>query len=84
MQDAGRTRERLVGVALAGAVLLNFPLLYLFSHAGPVLGMPGLFVYVFLVWALLVALVALIIHAPPGSRGSGIASGETDGEPPHA
>jgi hypothetical protein len=61
MNDTGRTRERLVGVALAGAVALNFPLLYLFSGAGDPLGIPSLFFYLFLVWAGIIALVAFII-----------------------
>ena len=61
MKRTGRTRERLVGSALAGSVALNFPLLELVSGAGEPLGIPSLFLYLFLVWAGLVALVALII-----------------------
>jgi hypothetical protein len=61
VNGGGRTRERLVGVALAGAVALNFPLLWLASGAGWPLGIPALYLYLFLVWAGVIALVALII-----------------------
>jgi hypothetical protein len=61
MKRTGRTRERLVGTALAGSVALGFPFLYLVSGAGAPLGIPSLFFYLFIVWAGLIALVALII-----------------------
>jgi hypothetical protein len=55
MEGRDRTRERLVGVALAGAIALNFPLLYLFSG-------PGLYLYLFGAWAGIIALLAAIAH----------------------
>jgi hypothetical protein len=79
MQDEGRTRERLVGVALAGAVALNFPLLYLFGGPGKFFGIPVLYLYVFGIWAALIGLVGLTIHTPPRDRAGG-----TRGEPPRA
>jgi hypothetical protein len=60
-----RTSERLVAVALAGAVALNFPFLYLFGAGRSVFGIPALFLYLFIVWPVLIALLALIIHARP-------------------
>lgn len=65
MQTGARTAERLVGLALAGAVAFNYPLLHLFSGAGTVFGIPSLYVYLFLVWAALIGLMALIVHARP-------------------
>jgi hypothetical protein len=65
-----RTSERLVATAVAGAIALNFPFLYLCSGGRAVLGIPALFLYLFIVWPALIALVALIIRGhrgePPG------------------
>jgi hypothetical protein len=61
-----RASERLVAVAVAGAIALNFPFLFLFSGGREVFGIPALFLYLFVVWPVLIALLALIIHARPG------------------
>lgn len=50
----------LVALAVAGAVLLNFPLLALWDHPVTVLGLPLLPVGVFGVWAGLIALLAVV------------------------
>ena len=47
---------------LLGCLLLNYPLLQLFERPGEVLGIPLLYAYVFLVWALLIALMALVLE----------------------
>jgi hypothetical protein len=54
--------ERLVAVALLGFLLFNYPLLSLFSTEGSVLGVPVLYAYVFASWALLIALMALVVR----------------------
>lgn len=69
MQTGERTGERLVGLALAGAVALNYPLLPLFSGAGTFLGIPSLYFYLFFVWAALIGLMALVTR-PRGRRGA--------------
>jgi hypothetical protein len=56
---------RLVAVAALGFLLLNFPLLSLADSEARVLGIPALYAYLFAVWAVLIALIALI------ARGSG-------------
>lgn len=56
------TGERLVAVFLAGLVLFNYPLLSLFDGGKAVFGIPLLYVYVFVVWAGLIALMAWIIE----------------------
>jgi len=56
---------RLVAVAVLGFVLLNFPLLSLADSEARVLGIPAPYAYLLAVWALLIALIALIV------RGSG-------------
>ena len=53
---------RLVALFLLGLLLLNYPILYLFEKAGEVAGVPLLFAYVFMVWALLIGLMALVLE----------------------
>ncbi|HKA43386.1 MAG TPA: hypothetical protein VKF40_15505 [Burkholderiales bacterium] len=53
---------RLVALFLLGLLLLNYPLLDLFERPGEVFGIPLLFAYVFSVWALLIALMALVLE----------------------
>ena len=54
--------QRLVALFLLGFLLLNYPLLNLFSGPGRVFGIPLLYVYVFAVWALLIGLMALVVE----------------------
>lgn len=49
-----RRGQRLLFVAVLFAVLLNFPFLAVFNHDGRVAGIPVLYLYVLVVWALLV------------------------------
>ena len=59
----GRKSERLVALAFLGLLLFNYPLLSLFSSEdGRVLGVPLLYAYLFTSWALLIALVALVVR----------------------
>jgi len=53
---------RLVAVFLLGALLFNYPMLALFNREVAVHGIPLLYFYVFLAWALLIALLALVIE----------------------
>lgn len=78
MQTGERTGERLVGLALAGAVALNYPLLHLFSGAGTLLGIPSLYFYLFFVWAALIGLMAVIMRARPQAGRDGAAAGDAD------
>jgi hypothetical protein len=54
--------QRLVALFLLGLLLFNYPLLDLFAGPTQVLGIPLLYVYVFAVWALLLALMALVVE----------------------
>jgi hypothetical protein len=63
--NEGLKTARLVAVAVLGFLLLNFPLLSLADSDALVLGIPALYAYLLAVWALLIALIALIV------RGSG-------------
>jgi UDP-N-acetylmuramyl pentapeptide phosphotransferase/UDP-N-acetylglucosamine-1-phosphate transferase len=54
--------SRLAAAAALGFLLFNYPLLSLFDTGTRVLGVPVLWAYLFVVWALLVALLALIVR----------------------
>lgn len=66
MPATARLAERAAAAGLFGAVAFNAPLIELFDGAGE--GFPGLVVYVFVVWGLLVATVAAVMarERPPG------------------
>jgi hypothetical protein len=53
---------RLVAAFLLGLLLFNYPLLALFNRAVVVFGIPLLYAYIFLAWALLIGLLALVIE----------------------
>jgi hypothetical protein len=52
--------QRFVALAMLGMVLFNFPILALFNVGGTLLGVPVLYAYIFLAWAALIALMALV------------------------
>ena len=54
--------QRLVALFLLGCLLFNYPLLDLFAGPGQVFGIPLLYVYVFAAWALLLALMAVVVE----------------------
>jgi hypothetical protein len=67
-----RTGERLIALLILGGALLNFPLLSLLRGRGVVAGVPVLYVYLFLVWALLAGATALVLRdrtPKPGAAG---------------
>lgn len=57
---SGRGTARLTAVAVLGIVAVNYPLLSVFDRPVLVLGLPLLWVYLFLVWAALITAVALL------------------------
>ena len=54
--------QRLVALFLLGALLFNYPLLALFNRAAEVFGIPVLYAYIFLSWASLIGLLAMVIE----------------------
>lgn len=54
--------QRLVALFLVGVVLFNYPLLALFNRTAEAYGVPVLYAYIFVSWALLIALLALVIE----------------------
>lgn len=62
MHASSRKRQQLVGLFLLGCLLFNYPLITLFNSPVLVLGVPLLYAYLFGAWALVIALVALIVE----------------------
>ena len=60
--EARAKGPRLVALFLAGVLLFNYPLLALFDRAATAFGIPVLYVYIFGAWALLIALLALVVE----------------------
>ena len=74
-----RRRERLVVLASAGVLALNYPLLQLFDDASLILGIPTLYLYLFLLWAALIGLVAWVLEGRGRTReGTEVAGTEDD------
>lgn len=60
MIKATLTGQRLVALFVLGWVMLNYPLLSVFNVHSAWLGIPVLYLYVFGVWAAVIALMAWI------------------------
>ena len=54
--------QRLVALVLLGMLLLNYPIFDLFVGNHYVFGIPVLYAHVFSVWALIIALMALVVE----------------------
>lgn len=63
MKKDTRPALRLASVTLLGLVLLNFPLLSLVSKPVLIAGVPVLFIYIFIVWALLLLIVRQTVNS---------------------
>ncbi|QDC01774.1 hypothetical protein FGU64_15825 [Mesorhizobium sp. 8] len=57
-------RDRMVGLFAAGTILLNPPILNLVG--GTLFGWPALYLYLFGVWGLLIAVIGLISEGSAG------------------
>jgi hypothetical protein len=65
MQDTGLATHRLLALFAAGLLLLNFPLLALWDHQVLLFGLPLFPAALFGVWALLIALLAVVLERLP-------------------
>jgi len=54
--------QRLIALFLLGCLLFNYPLLSLFNSPAEIGGVPLLYAYIFAAWALLIALMAVVIE----------------------
>ena len=62
MQENERKGQRLIALFIFGCLLFNYPVLSLFNAAREVFCVPVLYAYIFAAWALLVALMALVVE----------------------
>ncbi|MCU7843859.1 MAG: hypothetical protein KZQ93_08480 [Candidatus Thiodiazotropha sp. (ex Monitilora ramsayi)] len=63
-----RNHERLIALFLLGALVLNYPLLHLFGAASLWLGIPVLYLYLFICWLVLIVLMALLMEGHRGGE----------------
>ncbi len=54
--------QQLAVVFIMGCLLFNYPLLFVFSHNTLVWGIPLLYLYIFITWALMITLMIIIIE----------------------
>ena len=54
--------QRFVALCMLGLVLFNYPVLALFNVPGTLLGVPVVYAYLFIAWAALIALMALVAN----------------------
>jgi hypothetical protein len=69
-RGAGRARDLLAACFVLCAALLVWPLLSIADRPGLVLGVPVLVVYLFGVWAVIVAVLAWAARRPDGEDGA--------------
>ena len=55
-----KKEQRFVALAMLGMLLFNFPILALFNVPATLFGVPVLYAYIFIAWAALIALMALV------------------------
>ena len=72
--------ERLVALFLFAILLFNPPLLLIFDSDSTVLGFPSLYLYLFVVWGVLIVLLALIIETSDGPQNEADLSSGTESD----
>jgi len=55
--------HRFVALCFLGLLLFNYPILALFNATGTVFGVPLLYAYIFVAWAALIAMMALVAES---------------------
>lgn len=70
MSITKRQGERLIGLLLIGLIAINYPLLALFSKSVLWFGIPALYLYLFVFWALFIGVVVAVMEGRESS-GSG-------------
>jgi len=75
--------ERLVALFLFAVLLFTPPLILIFDSNSTVVGFPALYLYLFIAWGILIALLALIIefssHQPDEAEQDHVAEDEVGG-----
>ena len=62
MRESEAKGQRLIALFIFGCLLFNYPVLSLFNLPADVFGVPVLYAYLFTAWALLVALMAIVVE----------------------
>ena len=60
MSDFESKGQRFVALCMLGTLLFNYPILALFNVPGNFFGVPILYAYIFVAWALLIGLMAIV------------------------
>jgi hypothetical protein len=60
MSDSETRGQRFVALCMLGVLLFNYPVLALFNVPGTLFGIPVLYAYIFIAWAALIGMMALI------------------------
>jgi hypothetical protein len=60
MSEFQNKGQRFVALCMLGLLLFNYPILALFNLSGTVFGVPILYAYIFVAWAALIALMAIV------------------------
>jgi hypothetical protein len=60
--ETERKGQRMIALCMLGCVLFNFPVLALFNVPGTLFGVPLVYAYIFLAWALLIALMGWVVE----------------------
>lgn len=55
--------QRFVALCMLGMLLFNYPVLTLFNVPGTLFGVPVLYAYLFIAWAGLIALMAVVARS---------------------
>ena len=63
MYDFETKGTRFVALCMLGMLLFNYPILTLFNVPGALFGVPVLYAYLFIAWAGLIALMALLAES---------------------
>jgi hypothetical protein len=62
MEELEAKGQRLIALCMLGCILFNFPILALFNVPESLFGVPVLYAYIFLAWALLIGLMAWVVE----------------------
>jgi uncharacterized membrane protein YdbT with pleckstrin-like domain len=60
MVTINNKNARLIALCVLGALLFNYPILSLFNHVSIIVGIPLFYLFIFIAWGLVIALIGLI------------------------
>ncbi|MDX1909743.1 MAG: hypothetical protein SF053_22085 [Bacteroidia bacterium] len=62
--------KKLAGISVLFAILLNYPIISIFSQSGYIWGVPRLYASIFMMWLLMIILLILLLETRDTSRRS--------------